>query len=195
MAARLEGARCNCRRLRRVRSTPPGMAISTKHGRFSTTRWSRSTSVFGRTRTSSRYCGILTACRSRRNAGPLLYIPKTNRQFWDLLHAPYSPKDGPFVAPALSGIAMIDGLYDRPGRRRLVGLRLPALPVSDRNKTQPPLDEYLPCAEETLHRHRHESVDRDRRAQWPQSKSGSSSARENAGVRNRGWVSVSSGRC
>ncbi len=41
----------------------------------------------------------------------LLFIPKSNRQFWDLLHGPYWPKEGPFVAPALSGLAMIDGLY------------------------------------------------------------------------------------
>jgi hypothetical protein len=42
----------------------------------------------------------------------LVYIPRTNRAFWDLL----GPPDGlwltPFVAPALSGLALIDGLPD-----------------------------------------------------------------------------------
>jgi hypothetical protein len=74
----------------------------------------------------------------------LLYIPKTNRQFWDLLHAPYSPKDGPFVAPALSGIAMFDGLYDRPEGDVWSGYGYQHYPCPIEKQTQPPLDEYLP---------------------------------------------------
>ncbi len=74
----------------------------------------------------------------------LLYIPKTNRQFWDLLHAPYSPKDGPFVAPALSGIAMIDGLYDRPEGDVWSGYGYQHYPCPIEKTKQPPLDEYLP---------------------------------------------------
>ena len=41
----------------------------------------------------------------------LLFVPKSNRPYWDLLHGPYWPKEGTFVGPALSGVAMIDGLY------------------------------------------------------------------------------------
>jgi len=47
----------------------------------------------------------------------LLYIPKTNRVYWDLFGA--DPRDRgrppwatPFVAPALSGLALLDGLPD-----------------------------------------------------------------------------------
>ena len=57
----------------------------------------------------------------------LLFIPKSNRQFWQLLHGPFWPLDGPLVAPALSGIAMIDGICDRPAGQQsmdLVWLRL-----------------------------------------------------------------------
>ena len=74
----------------------------------------------------------------------LLYIPKTNRQFWDLLHAPYSPKDGPFVAPALSGIAMLDGLYDRPEGDIWSAYGYQHYPCPIEKQKQPPLDEYLP---------------------------------------------------
>jgi hypothetical protein len=74
----------------------------------------------------------------------LLYIPKTNRQFWDLLHTAYSPKDGPFVAPALSGIAMLDGLYDRPEGDIWSGYGYQHYPCPIEKQKQPPLDEYLP---------------------------------------------------
>ncbi len=82
----------------------------------------------------------------------LLYIPKSNRQFWDLLHDAYSPKDGPFVAPALSGIAMIDGLYDRPEGDFWSGYGYQHYTYPLEKQKQPPLDEYLPqlkrrCAE------------------------------------------------
>jgi hypothetical protein len=74
----------------------------------------------------------------------LLYIPKSNRQFWDLLHTAYSPKDGPFVAPALSGIAMLDGLYDRPEGDVWSGYGYQHYPCPIEQQKQPPLDEYLP---------------------------------------------------
>jgi hypothetical protein len=74
----------------------------------------------------------------------LLYIPKTNRQFWDLLHTAYSPKDGPFVAPALSGIAMLDGLYDRPEGDVWSGYGYQHYPCPIEKQKQPPLHEYLP---------------------------------------------------
>jgi hypothetical protein len=74
----------------------------------------------------------------------LLYIPKSNRQFWDLLHTAYSPKDGPFVAPALSGIAMIDGLYDRPEDDVWSGYGYQHYICPIEKQHQPPLTEYLP---------------------------------------------------
>jgi hypothetical protein len=42
----------------------------------------------------------------------LLYIPRSNRAFWDLLDQSKPRWLAPLVAPALSGIAMIDGLPD-----------------------------------------------------------------------------------
>jgi hypothetical protein len=79
----------------------------------------------------------------------LLYIPKTNLQFWDLLHTAYSPKVGPFVAPALSGIAMLDGLYwpskDDPwSAYGYYAYDYPYLTPPYEKRPQPPLDEYLP---------------------------------------------------
>jgi hypothetical protein len=73
-----------------------------------------------------------------------LFIPKSNRQFWDLLHAPYSPKDGPFVAPALSGIAMLDGLYERPEGDAWSGYGYQHYTYPFEKQKQPPLDQYLP---------------------------------------------------
>jgi hypothetical protein len=74
----------------------------------------------------------------------LLYIPKSNRKFWDLLHTAYSPKDGPFVAPALSGLAMLDGLYERPEGDVWSGYGYQHYPCPIEKQKQPPLDEYLP---------------------------------------------------
>jgi len=74
----------------------------------------------------------------------LLYIPKTNRHYWDLLHGPYSPKDGPFVATALSGIAMIDGLYIRPEGDFWTGYSYQHYDCPIVNVERPPLEEYLP---------------------------------------------------
>jgi hypothetical protein len=42
----------------------------------------------------------------------LLYIPKTNRTYWDLLRDKNLPWVTSFVAPALSGLALLDGLPD-----------------------------------------------------------------------------------
>jgi hypothetical protein len=74
----------------------------------------------------------------------LLYIPKSNRQFWDLLRTPYFPKDSPFVAPALSGIAMLDGLYDRPEGDIWSGYGYQHYFTPIEKQKQPPLEEYLP---------------------------------------------------
>jgi hypothetical protein len=74
----------------------------------------------------------------------LLYIPKSNREFWDLLHTAYAPKDGPLVAPALSGIAMLDGLYDRPEGDLWAGYGYQHYTCPIEKQTQPPLDKYLP---------------------------------------------------
>jgi hypothetical protein len=79
----------------------------------------------------------------------LLYIPKTNLQFWDLLHTAYSPKVGPFVAPALSGIAMLDGLYwpSKDDPWSVYGYEEYDYPYSTppyEKRPQPPLNEYLP---------------------------------------------------
>jgi hypothetical protein len=73
----------------------------------------------------------------------LLFIPRSNRQFWELLHGPRWPLDGPLVAPALSGVAMIDGLcvLEKMGEN-FYGY--PKYPQIDPLRRQPPLDEYLP---------------------------------------------------
>jgi hypothetical protein len=42
----------------------------------------------------------------------LLYIPRTNRAYWDLLRPGHPRWITPFVAPALSGLALLDGLPD-----------------------------------------------------------------------------------
>ena len=49
----------------------------------------------------------LNAADKRRTA---LYIPKATRAYWDMFGHGYTMKGVPFVAPGLSGIAMIDGL-------------------------------------------------------------------------------------
>jgi hypothetical protein len=42
----------------------------------------------------------------------LLYIPRTNRAFWDLLGTNSPPWMRPLMGPALSGLALLDGLPD-----------------------------------------------------------------------------------
>jgi hypothetical protein len=74
----------------------------------------------------------------------LLFIPKSNRQFWQLLHGPYWPLDGPLVAPALSGVAMIDGLCDRTKNDQWIWYGYDYYPQPEPERRQPPLDEYLP---------------------------------------------------
>lgn len=74
----------------------------------------------------------------------LLFIPKSNRQFWQLLHGPYWPLEGPMVAPALSGVAMIDGLCDRTKDSQWVWYGYDYYPQPDPSNSQPPLDQYLP---------------------------------------------------
>jgi len=75
----------------------------------------------------------------------ILFIPKSNRQFWDLLRGSRWPLDGPLVAPALSGLAMIDGVCVPPQQLTVwagFGYQVYSRPKpSDR---QPPLPGYLP---------------------------------------------------
>ena len=73
----------------------------------------------------------------------LLFIPQSNRQFWDLLHGPYWPADVPLVAPALSGVAMIDGLHvPKEAAKDIFWYR--EYSRSEAFQRQPPLDRYLP---------------------------------------------------
>src|SRR5206468_8453469 len=54
----------------------------------------------------------LPGFEKRRTA---LYIPKTNRAYWDFFSVPAAPplrKAVPFVAPAVTGVAMIDVVPD-----------------------------------------------------------------------------------
>jgi hypothetical protein len=73
----------------------------------------------------------------------LLFIPKSNRQFWELLHGPYWPKDGPLVASALSGVAMIDGLYVPTTSDLWLGHGYDRYPRPNASRPQPPLAQYL----------------------------------------------------
>jgi hypothetical protein len=75
----------------------------------------------------------------------LLFIPKSDRQYWDLLHGPYWPKDGPFVGPALSGLAMIDGLYVPARNDPWIGYGYHQYSKADASRVQPPLSQYLPA--------------------------------------------------
>ena len=82
----------------------------------------------------------------------LLFIPKSNRPFWELLHGPYWPKEGPFVAPALSGLAMIDGLYVPAKDDPWIGHGYNWYSRSRAIQPQRPLSEHVPalrrrCAE------------------------------------------------
>jgi len=74
----------------------------------------------------------------------LLFIPKSNRQYWDLLHGPYWPKVGTFVGPALSGVAMIDGLYVPAKDDPWVGYGYNHYSKTAASRIQPPLSQYLP---------------------------------------------------
>ena len=73
----------------------------------------------------------------------LLFIPKSDRQYWDLLHGPYWPKDGPFVGPALSGLAMIDGLYVPAKNDPWIGHGYHHYSKADASRVQPPLSQDL----------------------------------------------------
>jgi hypothetical protein len=74
----------------------------------------------------------------------LLFIPKSNRQYWELVHGPYWPKDGPLVAPALSGVAMIDGLYMPAKDDPWLGYGYHTYSKEDASRPQPPLSQNLP---------------------------------------------------
>jgi hypothetical protein len=78
----------------------------------------------------------------------LLFIPKSNRQYWDLLHGPYWPKDGPFVGPALTGLAMIDGLYVPTMDDPWIGHGYDQYSKAAASRAQPSLSQYLPTLRE-----------------------------------------------
>jgi hypothetical protein len=73
----------------------------------------------------------------------LVFIPQSNRQFWELVHGPYWPADVSLVAPALSGVAMIDGLHI-PKEAAGDIYWYHAYSQSEVSRPQPPLDRYLP---------------------------------------------------
>ena len=75
----------------------------------------------------------------------LLFIPKSDRQYWDLLHGPYWPKDGPFVGPALSGLAMIDGLSVPAKNDPWIGHGYHHYSKAEASRVQPPFSQYLPA--------------------------------------------------
>jgi hypothetical protein len=134
-----------------------GFGIALTHGRFQAAAdilRQTATDVQLRLDSDKRILAVL-ASRDRlplaEKRRTLLFIPKSNRQFWDLLHGPYWPKEGPLVGPALSGLAMIDGLYvpakDDPWIGH--GYNRYARPVASQS---PPLSQYVPtlrkrCAE------------------------------------------------
>jgi hypothetical protein len=73
----------------------------------------------------------------------LLFIPKSNRPYWDLLRGPYWPKEGTFVGPALSGVAMIDGLYVPTKDDPWIGHGYNNYSKAAATHTQPPLSQNV----------------------------------------------------
>jgi hypothetical protein len=127
-----------------------GLGLALMHG-----QWKKASEILSETaataesrlKTDKRVLAILDSldemplAEKRRS---LLFIPKSNRQFWDLLHGPYWPKDNPLVAPALSGVAMIDGLYVSTKEDSSVGYGYHHYPRSNALPAQPNLAQYLP---------------------------------------------------
>jgi hypothetical protein len=64
-----------------------------------------------RARTIDIFVGLYRLPREEKRF-TLLHIPKTNRTYWDLLGDTNPPWVTPFVAPALSGLAHLEGLPD-----------------------------------------------------------------------------------
>jgi hypothetical protein len=135
-----------------------GFGVALMHGRFGVAAdilRQTATSVESRMNGDKKMLAVLSSldelplAEKRRT---LLFIPKSNRQFWDLLHGPYWPKEGPFVAPALSGLAMIDGLYVPTKDDPWIGHGYNWYSRSRATQPQAPLSEYVPmlrqrCAE------------------------------------------------
>ena len=127
-----------------------GLGVALMHGRLRRpARFSGQTAAVAETRMRSdkSILAILSSldemplAEKRRS---LLFIPKSNQQYWDLLHGPYWPKDGPFVGPALSGVAMIDGLYVPAKNDPWIGYGYHQYSKAAASRVQPPLPEYVP---------------------------------------------------
>jgi hypothetical protein len=128
-----------------------GLGVALMHGRFQAAgeilRQSAA-EVESRLRSEKSIIPVLSSldqmplAEKRRS---LLFIPKSDRQYWDLLHGPYWPKDGPFVGPALSGLAMIDGLSVPAQNDPWLGHGYHHYSKADASRVQPPLSQYLPA--------------------------------------------------
>ena len=60
------------------------------------------------------------------------------------MHGPYWPKEGTFVGPALSGVAMIDGLYVPTKDDPWIGHGYNNYSKAAASHAQPPLPQYVP---------------------------------------------------
>jgi hypothetical protein len=128
-----------------------GIGVALMHGQFdaaATILKQSAAEVESRLNADKRILAVLSSldrlplAEKRRT---LLYIPKSNRQFWDLLHGPYWPKEGPLVGPALSGLAMIDGLYVPGKDDPWIGHGYNRYPRPNETQALPPLSQELPA--------------------------------------------------
>jgi len=127
-----------------------GFGVALMHGRLreaSEILRQTATGVESRLRSDKKIVAVLGSldemplAEKRRS---LLFVPKSNRQYWELLHGPYWPKDGPFVGPALSGVAMIDGLYVPTKDDPWIGHEYNQYSKAAASRVQPPFSQYLP---------------------------------------------------
>lgn len=127
-----------------------GLTMALRHGRFSKAAGILDQTAAEVTRRLDSDKNVLSILRSidqmplAEKRASLLFIPKSNRQFWQLLHGSFWPLDGPLVAPALSGVAMIDGLCDRTEHTQWYWYSYELYPLPEIGRTQPPLAQYLP---------------------------------------------------
>ncbi len=130
-------------------SRQTGLGVALMHGRLqeaSEILRQTAASVESRLKSDKKIIAVLSSLdqmpltEKRRS---LLFIPKSNRQYWELLHGPYWPKDGPFVGPALSGLAMIDGLFVPTKDDPWIGHGYDQYSKAAASRAQPPLSQYL----------------------------------------------------
>jgi hypothetical protein len=131
-------------------SRQTGFGVALMHGRFKAAHEILAQTAAGvesRMKSDKRIITMLNSldemplAEKRRS---LLFIPKSNRPYWDLLHGPYWPKEGTFIGPALSGVAMIDGLYVPAKDDPWIGHGYNHYSKSAASIVQPPLPQYLP---------------------------------------------------